>query len=65
MGARDVDLKQRAIRYDDVDYELPLAPGSVRCIEETSRKYGYVPVRRGRDTMLFEEQQGSALLRVG
>jgi hypothetical protein len=58
MGARSFAANQRAIRYDDVDRELGLAPGSARqYIEVAAQKYNYVPERKGKDFILFAQRK--------
>lgn len=54
MGQRAHSDNQQVIRYDEVDRTLGLAPGSARKhIEEAAASYGYRPVRKGQDTILF------------
>ena len=56
MGSRPMSENTRAIRYDDVDRELKLKPGSARLyIEQAARRWDYVPARKGQDTILFRE----------
>ncbi len=56
MGARAAADNTRAIRYDDVDRELRLKPGSARLyIEKAAQRWDYVPDRKGKDTILFRE----------
>jgi len=63
MGSRSMSANHAAVRYDDVDRDLRLVPGCARkYIEEAARHWGYVVARRGKDTILFEEQQRNALL---
>lgn len=55
MGQRPGDENLRAMRFDDVDRDLKLAPGSARLyIEQAAARWGYVVTRRGKDTILFE-----------
>jgi len=57
MGSRPADLNAQVIRYDDVDRELKLKPGSARqYIEEVATRWGYVPSRKGKDTILFQSR---------
>jgi hypothetical protein len=54
MGHRPSELNRRAMRYDDVDRELRLAPGSARLyLEKAATRWGYRPSRKGKDTILF------------
>jgi len=54
MGSRPSGLNREAIRYDDVDRVLRLAPGSARKhIEEAARNWGYKVERKGEQTILF------------
>ncbi|WP_428029539.1 TIR domain-containing protein [Ancylobacter sp.] len=56
MGARPSSDNKRAIKFDDVDRELRLEPGSARThIETAARKWNYRVVRRGQDTIMFED----------
>jgi len=44
------------MRYDEVDRILKLVPGSARkYIEEAARHWGYKPIRKGEQTILFGE----------
>lgn len=56
MGRRHAVDNRKAIRYDEVDRSLGLAPGSARKhIEEAAAHYGYRPLRKGQDTILFAD----------
>lgn len=56
MGSRPTSDNRRAIRYDDVDRALNLAPGSSRAyLERAAMKWGYIVSRKGLDTILFED----------
>jgi len=55
MGHRNSSLNTAVIRYNDVDRELKLSPGSARLyIEQAASKYDYIPSMKGKDTILFE-----------
>lgn len=57
MGSRPEFKNSQAIRYDDVDRELRLAPGSARLyIEEAARRWDYTTARKGRDVILLKER---------
>ncbi|HKU54201.1 MAG TPA: nucleotide-binding protein [Rhizomicrobium sp.] len=59
MGSRAISSNTRVMRYDDVDRELKLQPGSARqYIEEAARHWNYIPVRKGKDTILFKDMDG-------
>lgn len=54
MGARASGLNRQAIRYDEVDKRLKLVQGSARkYIEEAARHWGYKPLRKGEQIILF------------
>lgn len=54
MGQRQPSENTRAIRFDDVDRELRLAPGSARKFLATAAaRWDYTPEREGQDTILF------------
>jgi hypothetical protein len=56
MGARSTSENNRAMRYDDIDRELRLAPGSARAyIEQAAKRYSYRAERKGKDFILFVE----------
>jgi hypothetical protein len=56
MGGRPAQLNTLAIQFSDVDRELRLPPGSAeKFIEIAAKKWGYIPSRRGRQTILFSE----------
>jgi hypothetical protein len=56
MGSRTSGENRKAMRYDEVDRILKLAPGSARkYIEEAARHWGYMPIRKGEQTILFAE----------
>lgn len=56
MGHRDTMLNRAAITYSEVDRELNLPPGSAKkYIEEAAKHYSYVPLRKGEETILFQE----------
>ena len=56
MGSRAMSDNTRVIRYDEVDRELKLKPGSARLyIETAARRWDYVPSRKGQDTILFRD----------
>jgi len=56
MGSRSSSENVQAIRYDDVDRGLRLAPGSARkFIELAARRWDYVAERKGKDTILFRD----------
>jgi hypothetical protein len=56
MGRRPMSANRSAIRYVDVDRELKLSPGStLKYIEEAARHWGYSVVRKGQDTILFQD----------
>ena len=54
MGRRPSHLNTTAMRFDEVDRELRMAPGSARKhLSTAARRWGYVPARVGKDTVLF------------
>jgi hypothetical protein len=56
MGRRTSAENTAAIRYDDVDRELGMAPGSARLhIEQAARRWSYSVARQGKDMIMFEE----------
>jgi hypothetical protein len=60
MGSRASGENRSAIRFDDVDRELRLEPGSARrYIEQAAKRWRYVVARKGQDMILFEESEGS------
>lgn len=59
MGSRESDLNTQAIRYADVDRELGLPTGSAeKHIETAARRWEYIPSRRGKQTIKFEQAPG-------
>lgn len=57
MGSRSSTSNCHAMRYDDVDQELQLKPGSARkYLEIAAKHWGYTPLRRGDNTILFQSQ---------
>lgn len=61
MGARQSTENSRAIRFDEVDQLLHLAPGSSRLyIEEAAKRWDYECARRGKDTILFSKIRPSS-----
>ncbi len=55
MGQRARGANTSAIRYDEVDRDLRLAPGSAKLyIAEAARRWNYVPDRQGANTVLFK-----------
>jgi hypothetical protein len=57
MGSRSTGRNQHAMRFDDVDRELKLAPGSAQLyMEKAASRWGYVVARKGKETILFAEQ---------
>jgi Predicted nucleotide-binding protein containing TIR-like domain len=58
MRRRPSSNNTAAIRYDDVDRELRLAPGSARTyIEQAARRWHYIPARKGKDTIIFKDAE--------
>jgi len=56
MGQRSSSQNKHALRYDDVDKELGLAPGSARLyIEEAATHWDYIPGVKGKDFIKFED----------
>jgi hypothetical protein len=56
MGKRPSGENRAAMRYDDVDKTLKLAPGSARkYIERAAAHWGYRPIRKGQQTILFND----------
>lgn len=56
MGKRTTRENRSAIRYDDVDKVLKLVPGSARkYIEFAASHWGYRPLRKGQQTILFDD----------
>lgn len=54
MGKRPATNNTAAIRFDEVDATLKMAPGSARkYIARAARRWGYVVAREGKDTILF------------
>lgn len=57
MGHRQASDNTQAIRYDEVDRELKLAPGSARqFIELAASRWRYAVERKGKDTILFRKE---------
>jgi hypothetical protein len=57
MGARATTDNRRAMRYDDVDRELKLAPGAARLyLEQAAHRWGYVVAQKGKDVILFKDE---------
>jgi hypothetical protein len=55
MGDRASGLNRTAMRYDEVDRILKMAPGSARKhMEEAALHWGYKPIRKGEQTILFD-----------
>lgn len=55
FGRRPSAENTRAIRFDDVDKELKLVPGSARqLIEEAAKRWRLEPMRKGQDTITFK-----------
>ena len=55
MGNRGTSDNMRAIRFDEVDRELKLVPGSARkYIAKAAERWSYTVAREGKDTILFE-----------
>jgi hypothetical protein len=58
MGGRPSKLNSRTIRFADVDQELGLPRGSAeKHIETAAHRWGYTAERRGKTTILFQEQR--------
>lgn len=58
MGHRDSSKNTQVMRYDDVDREVKLVPGSARkYLEQAARRWEYVPAHKGKDTILFKEDE--------
>jgi hypothetical protein len=58
MGRRTSSQNRSAIRYEDVDRELSLVPGSAYLyIEQAAQRWRYVVGRKGKDMILFEEAE--------
>lgn len=58
MGHRPSTDNTKAIRFADVDRELRLAPGSTeKYIAEVATRWKYVPVRKGKETIIFEQSR--------
>jgi len=56
MGSRTFTENLRAMRYDDVDRELNLAPGSARLyLEKAAARWGYRVAQKGKDVILLEK----------
>lgn len=56
MGSNSAGENTRAMRFDDVDRELRLAPGSARkFLAKAASHWGYHVIRQGRDTILFDD----------
>ncbi|MFZ2028990.1 MAG: nucleotide-binding protein [Vitreimonas sp.] len=54
LGARSPSDNARAMRFDDVDRELRLAPGSARkFLAKAAQRWDYAIEREGKDTILF------------
>lgn len=54
MGARSTTQNLAAIRYDEVDRELKIAPGSARLyIQKAAKRWGYTADVKGKDIILF------------
>lgn len=61
MGSRPSGENTRAMRFDEVDRELKLAPGSARkYLAKAAARWGYVVEREGRDTVLFRDKPSSS-----
>lgn len=57
MGARDTYANMRAIRYDNIDKELSLPPGSTKkYIKIAASRWDYIVHREGQQTIVFKEQ---------
>ncbi|WP_197022914.1 nucleotide-binding protein [Xanthobacter sp. 91] len=57
MGHRPASDNTKAIRFADVDRELGLAPGSTEAyIAEVATRWNYIPVRKGKETILFQQR---------
>ena len=57
MGRRQASDNTQAIRYDEVDRELKLAPGSARqFIELAASRWRYAVERKGKDAILFRQE---------
>lgn len=57
MGSRARDLNTSVMRYDDVDRELRLAPGSARkYLVEAAKRWDYFVSRQGQDTVLLRQR---------
>jgi len=65
MGRRTTADNRRAIRYDEVDKALRLEPGSARkYIEEAAKHFRYAVLRKGADTILFEDGVSATRLQM-
>ena len=61
MGGRPSSDNSRAIRFNDVDRELRLAPGSTKkFIKTAAAAWNYVVEREGKETILFRKEFGDA-----
>lgn len=57
MGSRLAKENLRAIRYDDVDRELKLIPGSARLyLEKAASRWRYTAEQKGKDIILFKQE---------
>jgi hypothetical protein len=57
MGSRPSGLNMQLIQFADVDRELGLPRGSAKkYLEVAARRWDYVVVRRGAETIWFEER---------
>ncbi|HLG49984.1 MAG TPA: nucleotide-binding protein [Reyranella sp.] len=58
MGSREYQKNQQLMRYDDVDREVGLVRGAARqFLEQAARRWNYVVARKGKDTILFKEEE--------
>jgi len=56
IGHRDARKNTQIMRYDEVDREVGLAAGSARkYLEQAAARYSYLPAHKGKDTVLFKE----------
>lgn len=61
MGSRPSAENGRAMRFDEVDHNLKLAPGSARkYLAKAAARWNYVIERQGQDTILFRQESSSA-----
>jgi hypothetical protein len=57
LGARTVEENTKAMRYDDVDRELKLAPGSARqFLEQAALRFRLDVAQKGQDVILFKRR---------